>query len=78
MFAVSGLSTILCQTRVTRWCKARMAAGRALAWGLLTMGLAFVPLLAATAVPVPAGGSVAGPSRPSRRRSVRCCSPSAR
>ncbi|MEW9515274.1 MFS transporter [Streptomyces tubercidicus] len=56
MFAVSGLSTILCQTRVTRWCKARMTAGRALARGLLTMGLAFVPLLAATALPVPAGG----------------------
>ncbi|WP_425357011.1 MFS transporter [Streptomyces inhibens] len=56
LFAVSGLSTILGQTRVTRWCKARMAAGRALAWGLLTMGLAFVPLLAATALPVPDGG----------------------
>ncbi|MFE0376573.1 MFS transporter [Streptomyces inhibens] len=56
LFAVSGLSTILGQTRVTRWCKARMAAGRALAWGLLTMGLAFVPLLAATALPVPAAG----------------------
>ncbi|QIK05937.1 MFS transporter [Streptomyces sp. ID38640] len=56
LFAVSGLSTILCQTRVTRWCKARMTAGRALARGLLTMGLAFVPLLAATALPVPAEG----------------------
>ncbi|MFI8996689.1 MFS transporter [Streptomyces sp. NPDC053542] len=56
MFAVSGLSTILCQTRVTAWCKARLAPGRALAWGLLTMGAAFVPLLAAAALPVPAGG----------------------
>lgn len=56
LFAVSGLTTILGQTRVTRWCKARMTAGRALALGLLTMGLAFVPLLAATALPVPAGG----------------------
>ncbi|MFE1172563.1 MFS transporter [Streptomyces sp. NPDC058773] len=56
LFAVSGLSTILGQTRVTRWCKARMTAGRALARGLLTMGLAFVPLLAAAALPVPAGG----------------------
>ncbi|MEU8913044.1 MFS transporter [Streptomyces libani] len=56
LFAVSGLSTILGQTRVTRWCKARMTAGRALARGLLTMGLAFVPLLAATALPVPAEG----------------------
>ncbi|MGY5137329.1 MFS transporter [Streptomyces nigrescens] len=56
LFAVSGLSTILGQTRVTRWCKARMTAGSALARGLLTMGLAFVPLLAATALPVPAEG----------------------
>ncbi|BDM71463.1 putative ABC transporter, permease protein [Streptomyces nigrescens] len=57
LFAVSGLSTILGQTRVTRWCKARMPAGRALAWGLLTMALAFLPLLAATALPVPDAGA---------------------
>ncbi|MET7714448.1 MFS transporter [Streptomyces sp. NPDC005407] len=56
LFAVSGLSTILGQTRVTAWCKARMAPGRALTWGLLTMGVAFVPLLLATAMPVPDGG----------------------
>lgn len=56
LFAVSGLSTIAFQTRVTTWCKARMAPGRALTWGLLTMGGAFVPLLAASAVPVPEGG----------------------
>lgn len=56
LFAVSGLSTILGQSRVTAWCTARMAPGRALTWGLLTMGGAFVPLLAATAVPVPQGG----------------------
>ncbi|MGW4102050.1 MDR family MFS transporter [Streptomyces sp. NPDC004976] len=56
LFAVSGLSTILFQTKVTAWCKARMEPGRALTWGLLTMGLGFVPLLAATAVPVPDGG----------------------
>ncbi|MEU0803743.1 MFS transporter [Streptomyces sp. NPDC005970] len=56
LFAVSGLATILGQTKVTAWCKARMAPGRALAWGLLTMGAAFVPLLLATAVPEPAGG----------------------
>jgi MFS family permease len=57
LFAVSGLSTILFQTKVTAWCKARMAPGRALTWGLLTMGVAFVPLLVATAVPVPDGGA---------------------
>ncbi|MFE7765207.1 MFS transporter [Streptomyces sp. NPDC057438] len=56
LFAVSGLSTILGQTKVTTWCKAHMEPGRALTWGLLTMGLAFVPLLVATAVPVPDGG----------------------
>ncbi|MFD5318525.1 MFS transporter [Streptomyces sp. NPDC127098] len=51
LFAVSGLATILGQTRVTAWCRARMAPGRALALGVTTMGLAFVPLLAAGAVP---------------------------
>jgi MFS family permease len=56
LFAVSGLSTILGQTKVTAWCKARMEPGRALVWGLLTMGVAFVPLLMATALPVPQGG----------------------
>jgi hypothetical protein len=56
LFAVSGLSTIVGQTRVTAWCKARMEPGRALVWGLLIMGVAFVPLLAATAIPVPNGG----------------------
>ncbi|MFC9292596.1 MDR family MFS transporter [Streptomyces sp. NPDC057011] len=56
LFAVSGLSTILFQTRVTAWCKARMEPGRALVWGLLIMGAAFTPLLSASAVPVPGGG----------------------
>lgn len=56
LFAVSGLSTIAYQTRVTAWCKARMASGRALTYGLLTMALAFVPLLAATALPLPSDG----------------------
>ncbi|MEU8844714.1 MFS transporter [Streptomyces sp. NPDC048564] len=54
LFAVSGLSTILGQTRVTAWCKARYESGQALVRGLAAMGLAFVPLLLATAVPVPA------------------------
>ncbi|MGY0055638.1 MFS transporter [Streptomyces sp. LZ34] len=56
LFAVSGLSTILGQTKVTAWYRARMAPGRALTWGLFTMGVAFVPLLLASAVPEPAGG----------------------
>ncbi|MFG3257028.1 MFS transporter [Streptomyces sp. NPDC048172] len=57
LFAVSGLSTILAQTRVTAWCKARLAPGQALSRGLVLMGAAFLPLLAATAVPVPDGGA---------------------
>ncbi|WDF42648.1 MFS transporter [Streptomyces sp. T12] len=56
LFAVSGLSTILGQTRVTAWCKARYEPGQALVRGLVAMGLAFVPLLLATAVPVPESG----------------------
>ncbi|WP_407706018.1 MFS transporter [Streptomyces yaizuensis] len=57
LFAVSGLTTILFQTRVTAWFAARVAPGRALVWGLLTMGTAFLPLLAAVALPVPADGA---------------------
>ncbi|MGP4013510.1 MFS transporter [Streptomyces sp. 4N124] len=56
LFAVSGLSTILGQTRVTAWCKARYEPGQALVRGLAVMGLAFVPLLVATAVPIPESG----------------------
>ncbi|WP_460060638.1 MFS transporter [Streptomyces sp. YKOK-I1] len=56
LFAVSGLATITGQTRVTAWCKARYEPGLALALGLAVMGLAFVPLLLATAVPVPRPG----------------------
>ncbi|TPQ21886.1 MFS transporter [Streptomyces sporangiiformans] len=57
LFAVSGLSTILGQTRVTAWCKARYEPGQSLTLGLAVMGVAFVPLLAATAVPVPESGA---------------------
>ncbi|MGK5447315.1 MDR family MFS transporter [Streptomyces radiopugnans] len=56
LFAVSGLSTIIGQTRVTAWCKARYEPGQALMRGLAVMGLAFVPLLLATAVPAPEPG----------------------
>lgn len=56
LFAASGLGTILGQTRVTAWCKARYEPGQALTRGLAVMGVAFVPLLAATTVPVPASG----------------------
>jgi MFS family permease len=56
LFAVSGLSTILGQTRVTAWCKARYEPGQALTRGLAAMGLAFVPLLLSTVLPVPDAG----------------------
>ncbi|WP_030675259.1 MFS transporter [Streptomyces sp. NRRL B-1347] len=56
LFAVSGLSTIVGQTKVTAWCKARYEPGEALVRGLAVMGVAFVPLLLATAVPVPGSG----------------------
>ncbi|MER7986804.1 MFS transporter [Streptomyces noursei] len=56
LFAASGLGTLFGQTRVTAWCKARLAPGQALAWGLVVLGVAFVPLLVASAVPVPAAG----------------------
>ncbi|NXY99448.1 MFS transporter, partial [Streptomyces sp. BR123] len=62
LFAVSGLGTILFQTRVTAWCKARMTPGRALVRGLLTMGAAFVPLLLAAVVPLPDSGAWRLPS----------------
>ena len=56
LFAVSGLSTIIGQTRVTAWCRARYDPGQTLVRGLAVMGLAFVPLVLATVVPVPESG----------------------
>ncbi|MFE6056920.1 MFS transporter [Kitasatospora sp. NPDC056446] len=56
LFVVSGLSTILLQSRVTAWCRARTTPGGALVAGLVTMGAAFLPLLAASALPVPGPG----------------------
>ncbi|MFE4019688.1 MFS transporter [Streptomyces sp. NPDC059101] len=56
LFAASGLGTIFGQTRVTAWCRDRLAPGQALALGLAVMAAAFVPLLVASAVPVPGEG----------------------
>nr|BFD95587.1 MFS transporter [Kitasatospora sp. Xyl93] len=56
LFVVSGLATILLQTRVTAWCRARIAPGTALVAGVAVMGAAFLPLLAASALPVPGAG----------------------
>ncbi|WNV77685.1 MFS transporter [Geodermatophilus sp. DSM 44513] len=57
LFAASGLVTIVGQTRVTAWCRRRLSAPAAVRVGLVVMGTAFVPLLAATAVPVPEGAT---------------------
>ncbi|MGW3071525.1 MFS transporter [Kitasatospora sp. NPDC001132] len=56
LFVVSGLGTIVLQTRVTAWCRARIAPGTALVAGVAVMGSAFLPLLAASALPVPGAG----------------------
>ncbi|MEV6319491.1 MFS transporter [Streptomyces sp. NPDC051776] len=52
LFAVSGLTTILGQTRLTAWCTRRWSPDRSISWGLALMGAAFIPLL----VPVPSRG----------------------
>ncbi|GAA4232283.1 MFS family permease [Streptosporangium album] len=54
MFALSALVVIAGQNRVTAWARGRWSPGRSLAWGLLVMGLAFVPLVV-VASPAPAG-----------------------
>lgn len=59
IFAVSGLVTILAQLRVTAWCRRRWGAGRSMTRGLAVLGAAFVPLLAAEAVPVAPGTAAA-------------------
>ncbi|MGX1887744.1 MFS transporter [Streptomyces sp. NPDC055287] len=57
LFAASGLATIVGQTRLTAWSKRTLGAGRALVLGLGLLGVAFVPLLVATALPVPDAGA---------------------
>ena len=67
------LVTILGQTRVTAWC-APLGPGRSLTRGLARPRCAFVPLLAAEAVPIQrrAGGAAAvGSPRCARRRGAR-------
>ena len=56
LFAASGLLTILAQTRVTAWCRTRLEPVGAVTLGLAVMSAAFLPLLAATALPVPTDG----------------------
>jgi MFS family permease len=52
VFAVSGLVTIAGQLHVTAWCRRRWGAGRSMSAGLLTMGLAFVPVLITQLLPL--------------------------
>ncbi|GAA3379126.1 MFS transporter [Streptomyces sannanensis] len=56
VFAVSGLVTILGQTRLTAWCRQHLGAGRSLVAGLAALGAAFLPPLAATTIAVPPQG----------------------
>lgn len=53
LFAASGLLTILAQNRVTAWCRTRLQPAGAVTLGLAVMAAAFLPLLAATALPAP-------------------------
>jgi MFS family permease len=55
LFVASGLVTVLGQTGVTAWCRGHIAPGLALAAGVATMAMAFLPLLATAAVPTPSG-----------------------
>ncbi|OZM76441.1 MFS transporter [Pseudonocardia sp. MH-G8] len=57
VFAVSGLVTIAGQLRVTAWCRHRWGASRSMSVGLLTLGGAFVPLLAVEVVPLEPGST---------------------
>ncbi|MFE7188147.1 MFS transporter [Kitasatospora sp. NPDC057541] len=57
LFVVSGLGTVLLQTRVTAWCRRRIAPGAAPALGLVAMGAAFVPLLVTSGLPAPGSGA---------------------
>ena len=52
VFAVSGLVTILGQIRLTAWFRRRFGPGRSMSIGLVTMGVAFVPMLLVELAPV--------------------------
>ncbi|WP_372453526.1 MDR family MFS transporter [Pseudonocardia abyssalis] len=58
LFAVSGLVTIVGQLRVTAWCRERLGPARSMVLGLVTLGAAFLPPLATSALP--GGGGVLG------------------
>lgn len=47
LFVISAVLGMAGQMRVTAWCKSRWSPGQAMAYGLATMGLSFVPLTAA-------------------------------
>jgi len=57
LFVASGLVTVLAQTRITAWCKARLPAGHALALGLVLMASAFAPLLVTSTLALPTGST---------------------
>lgn len=55
LFVAAGLVTVLAQTKITEWCRARLPAGRCLALGLVVMASAFVPLSVSSTPDLPAG-----------------------
>jgi hypothetical protein len=57
LFAVSGVTAIVGQMRITQWCQRRWTSGQCLTAGLLLMGAAFLPPLITAAVPGDATGS---------------------
>lgn len=66
LFAVSALTAVLWQVRVTAWCRRRWRPAQAIARGALLMSLAFVPLLGTSlltqagrlALPPSGGGTI--------------------
>ncbi len=59
LFGVSGVVTILGQLRITAWCRRHWSPGRSIATGLVIMGAAFLPPLAAARHTVPQGDTAA-------------------
>ena len=55
LFAVSGIVAICAQTPIIAWARRRMQPRQVLSAGLMIAGLAFFPLIIATAIGVPAG-----------------------
>ncbi|MFE0654632.1 MFS transporter [Streptomyces sp. NPDC059534] len=53
VFALSGLTTVIWQTRLTAWCKQTLGSARSLILGLACMAFGFIPPLAASIAVTP-------------------------